>query len=390
MSARKLIAALVAVAIVGSVFAPAATAAQTNAYGGSHIAFDTTNNAVVDYSVDGDTVFESVKVQSKSTAESNSGIEIGGDLAAVTGFVGAAVSVEASSTTSATVTAESGATLTAHDNHNGILVVRSGSNSQFVEVNVSSESEVHAESDGRVVVESASGTTGTFIVVGDGDVTVNEDGNVSAELASHSKLVFRTYPEGRDEADKTQEKLIAEGKAAASVYVMQKSDSSSETVVDVVQYSQNTSVEVTQRTESSVTMSAERAKHEGKIIITSVSKAVIESTDDMSVMVSGNAAVRASSYSELESAIGSDTSKFMVQQESSVDATADVLVSVNHFSERQVTMQDSSEDGDTGTATTSADDSPETTTSGSTGPGFGVVLAVLSIVAVAIAALYRS
>jgi len=386
MSSDKLIASVLAVLVVATVFTPvatAATASQERAYAGSHIAFETTGNAVADYSVNDATVFQSVKVQSKSNVESGTGLDLGGNLTAVTGFVGAAVSVDATTETSATVTTESGAELTAHDNANGILVVRSGENGQVVAVNVSASSEAETTSEGRVVVTAEDGTKGAFIVVGDGDVTVNEAGNVTAELDSESKLVFRSYPEGRNAAAKQQERLIAEGTAAAEVHVMQRAEASGETAVDVVKYGQGTTVEVTEQTQSSVTMTAERSEHSGKVIITSVSEAMIESTDDLEVTVSGTAAVRASSYSDLKSAIGGDTSKFMVAQQSSAEASADVLVAVNHFSERQITMQDGGSSGGNEDVTTDGGDDG---TSGSTGPGFGIAAALIAVIGTVFAA----
>lgn len=396
MSANKAIAVLVTAVLLVPAVAPVATAtsassSQAQAYTGTHVTFETTNNAVVDYAVNGDTVFQSMKVQSKSAAQSDSGIAIDAELSAVTGFTGAAISVNAKTTTSATITTESGAKLTVHDNRNGILVVRSGSNSQYVAVNVSESAQVETTSEGRVVVHSEDGTTGTFLVVGDGSVTVNDQGNITAELSSDSKLVFRSYPDGRDQADKKQEQLIAQGKAVAEVYVMEKSESSSEMVVDVVQYGQATTVKVTETTKSSVTMTVDRSKHKGKVIITSVSKAIIESTEDMQVTIAGNAAVRASSYSELRSAIGGDTSKFLVQQQTSAKATADVLVAVNHFSERQIKMQDSDSSSDGGDTTTQDGDAGgDGDPSGSTGPGFGIGAALVAVIGVAIGAYHRA
>ena len=115
--------------------------------------------------------------------------------------------------------------------------------------------------------------------------------------------------------------------------------------------------------------------------------------------VDGEAAAEASSYSDLEGAIGSDTSKFLVRQQSSAQASADVLVAVNQFSTREITMSedgsdnedsdgsgsDSTDSSDEGTTTTD-DDSGTTATNG---PGFGPVVALSALVAVAVLALAR-
>ena len=111
-------------------------------------------------------------------------------------------------------------------------------------------------------------------------------------------------------------------------------------------------------------------------------------------MVDGEAAAEASSYSELESATeGGDSSKFLVRQSASAEASADVLVALNHFSERDVTMSD---DGGSGTDDTDSDSSDgtdgddsdrdgsdDTDTSSPGQPGFGVGIAVIALLAAA-------
>ena len=377
----------------------AATTQQSEAYAGTHIEFETTSEAIANYSVNGNTVFESMKVQSQSGAESRGDVQAGVGLSAVTSITGAALSLESQTEASATVTAESGATMEAHDNSRGILVVRSDGESQYVTVNVSGSAETESESDQRVVVTNENGAEGTFIVVGDGEVTINEQGNVSANLESNGKLVFRSYSDGRNEGDEQKEQLISEGKAAAEVYVMQKSEQGGELAADVVEYGEGTTVEVTQQTEGTVQMTADRSQQEGKIIITSVSEQAISSVEDLQVTVDGEAAAEASSYSDLEGAIGSDTSKFLVRQQSSAQASADVLVAVNQFSTREITMSEDgsdSEDSD-GSGSDSTDSSDEEMTAtdedrGTTatnGPGFGPVVALSALVAVAALALAR-
>jgi hypothetical protein len=85
-----------------------AAAQQGEAYAGTHVEFETTNDAIVDYSVNGNTVFQSVKVQSQSTAENQGSVRAGVGLSAVTDIAGAALSLDSQTEASATVTAESG------------------------------------------------------------------------------------------------------------------------------------------------------------------------------------------------------------------------------------------------------------------------------------------
>lgn len=392
---RTTITVLVSVLLLVSTAGVGAVGAQdAEAYSGTHVTFETESGAVVDYAVDGQTMIESVETQSQSSAESEGSVEAGVSLSAVTEISGSALSVDSTTETSASVSAESGATMTAHDNEHGILVVSSGEESQYVTANLSSSTEAEQQSDSRVVVTKDDGTQGTFIVVGDGEVTVNEAGNVSADLGKGGELVFRSYPDERSSGDEKQEQLIADGEAAAEVYVMAESsgESGGEFATDVVTYGEDTTVEVTERSEGTVRMTVERSQEQGKVVITSVSEAAISSTEDMRVTVDGEAAARASSYSELESAAnGGDSSKFLVEQSSSAEASADVLVGINGFSSREVAMQDDGGDGTSdGSDGTTADSGSGDDSSSTTAPGLGVTTAVLALLSVALLARRRS
>lgn len=384
----RLIALALSALLVFAGAAPAGAAMwsqQAEGYDGTHVSFTTESSAVVDYQVDGTTMLERVEMQSQSNAESSGAVEAGTSLSAVTDIEGSAVSTSSTTEASATVEAESGATLEAHDNGHGIMVVAAGSESQYVQANVSSSTEAEANSDGTVSVTTDDGTEGTFIVVGEGEATVNDDGDVVAKLESDSKLVFRSYPEGKDDGDQNEEQLIADGEAAGEVYVM--AEEGGETTVDTVTYAQETTIEAEQSAEDEVTMTIDRASEEGKVVITSVSESAISSTEDLSVTVDGEAAAEASSYSELHGAIGSDNSRYMVRQASSASAAAEVLVAINHFSEREVTMSEGSPDdgsdgtdGDDGTDGEDGSDGNDGD-DGNTGamPGFGALLAIAAI-----------
>ena len=371
----------------------APTAQQSSAYAGTHVAFETTADAVVDYSVNNDTVIDSMSVQSQGTAEGQGDTTLDAGLSGVTSVNAAAVSLDTRTDLGATVTTDSDATIATHDNERGILVVSSGNNDQYVMVNVSSETEAERESDDRVVVTTDDGTEGTFIVAGDGAVTVNERGNLSANLTEDSSLVFRSYPDGRDDGDRQTEQLIANGTAAAEVTVMETGEDGSELAADVANYSQDTSVEVTESAEGTVNMTATRTQEDGRVVITSVSEQAISATEDLRVTVDGEAAVEASSYSELESATnGGENSRFLVSQRSEAEASADVFVALNHFSSRDISMQsddtatadsedgDESTDNDGQTMTGSNTTADAETTSGGNGPGFGALGALLAIV----------
>lgn len=363
--------------------AATADGAQSGTYAGSHVSFQTSGSAVTNYTVGGTELFASASTQPQSESESQSGISAGLSLSAVTNLTGAALSLETSAQTRAEVESESGATITAHDSERGILTVNAGQQAQYAEFGLSSDAEVAEESDGRVVVESGN-RTGTFVVAGEGQATVNDDGNVAAELEQNATLVFRSYEDERAEADREQDRLIAEGTATAEVYVDQQDGSR---VADVATYGEDVTVETSNEAESTVNMTVERATSEGTVVITTVSEGAIataENADDVSVTIDGEAAVAASSYSELEGGIGEEP-RYMVRQSGEASASADVLVAVDHFSEREVAME-SADDGSGSSGGSSGDDGPSDGDDGGTGsgmPGFGPIAALLALLSAA-------
>lgn len=373
LTAVALVALVVAAAVPAAAVATQNQKQSASAYSGAHVSFDVQNKAVADYQVEGTTVLETVKVQSGSSGNAQGLFSGSVSLSAMTSIEGTALSLNSKTTASAKVNAEGSASMRAHDNKHGILVVRAGGNNQAVVANLSSSAEATAESSSQVEVTTEDGTKGTFIVVGEGSVTVNENGNVSAKLEGDSKLVFRSYADGKSEQDEQTEKYIASGKAAAEVYFEQQNG---EMVTDTVTYGQETTVEAKQTAEGKVQVTVDRAQSTGKIVVTSVSEAAVGSVEDVSVSFQSGAATEVSSYSKLEGAIGSDTSKYMVKQSSSASAKANVYVAVNHFSERTMTMQ-SSDGGSGGSGSGGSSGGSDSGSSGASMPGFGIAAALV-------------
>jgi PGF-CTERM protein len=366
------VAVVVVVAAVGAAAAPAATQqTEGEAYSGTFVTFQTTGTAVADYAVDGSVLVENVTVQSAS--ETEGGLDAG--LGAVTSVEGSGVSMQSSGEASAEMTTESGAGMEAHDNERGVLQVHANGDSQVVQAEVAGEAE--SESGERVVVEGDDGSSGAFVVVGDGEVTTNDDGDVVARIDGDGQLVYRQYEGERSDDDESQEQMIQDGTAAAEVYVHSAAESGDEAESEgtsVVHYSEDTTVEVTERSESEINMTAERGKSEGAVIITTVSEEAFGSAESTEVFVDGEAAAEAESYSEVQDATeGADNSRYLVRQSASAEAATDVVVGVNHFSERSVSMQRSGDGGDGITAD---------------GPGFGVLVALAALGAAFVAARY--
>lgn len=386
--------ALVALLVVGSVAPVAAVGggssasstadrAQTEAYAGSHVSFEASGNAVTNYSVDGTQVFASAETQSQSDYEAQLGVGSSVSLSAVTNLTGVALSLDASTETQATVQTESGASIRAHDSQQGILTVDAGSEAQYTSFELSGDASASAEGENRVVVENGDRTSAFVVAGGDGEVTVNEEGNVVADLESEATLVVRSYEGERSEDEREQERLIAEGTATAQVYVEEQSGSR---VADVATYGGDLAVDVQSEAEGQVSMTVDRASSEGTVVIASVSEGAIataESADDVNVTVDGQAAVQASSYSELQAGIGNEP-RYMVRQTGEASASADVLVAVDHFSERTVAMESSDgggsgSSGDSDGSGSGDDGGSDDGGTGSGMPGFGPIAALLGL-----------
>lgn len=371
LSTTKILGWILVIVLIGAVsFAGAASLAETESsqteaetFAGSHVEFETAANAIVNYSVDGRMVAESVSVQSQSEARARGGIAVGANISSVMGFPGAAVTVESSAGLSTRMTTDSGASVSAHDNGHGSLVVAAGDDAQYVAMNLSGSAEIVEDGEKRIVVDTADESQASVLVVGEGTVAVNDDGNVSAELEDDSHLVVRSYEGERSEDDRQQEELITSGHAAVQVYLTDEG-------TDVVDYGQGATVDVTEEASGTVNMTVDRTESEGKVVLATVSEDHFDSVEDMAVRVDGEVAAEASSYSDLEAAAdGGESAMYMVRSDGSVSGSADVLVALDHFSERTVSMTD---DGD--------QDSTDSSDGG--GVGFTLVIAVLAILAI--------
>ena len=329
-----------------------------------------------DYAVDGQVVVDSLRVQSAGEAGGEGGVGVGVGADSTVSIDGAAVQSQNSGAARASVAFESGAQLEANDNRRGVVRITADGGDQVIQANVSGDAS--QEGDGRVVVSGDDGAQGTFIVVGEGNVSANGDGQVTAAVGEGGQVVYRQYDGERSDDDESQEQFIANGTATAELYYQQASESgesSGDRAVNVVNYGQDTTVEVTERSASTLNATVERSQSEGKVVLVSVSEAAMENAESTSVYVDGEAAAEASSYSEVASAAnGGDNSAFLVRSSSSAEATTDVVVGINGFSERELSMQADGGDG---------------TTSSGGQPGFGAVAALVALVGAALLATRR-
>ena len=391
------IAVVVFVSVIGGAASPVAgQQAEGEAYTGAHVQFDAASNAITGYTVDDQVLVENVSVQSSSEARSQAGVDVGAGLESTTDFQGAGVDLASQAGASVTVQIQSGAELQAHDTQRGVFQVRANDDAQIVraELNDSVDARSEGDSDKRVVVSKDDGSQGAFIVVGDGEVVVDQNGDVTAEVEQGSQLVYRQYQGERSDSDEEAERMIEEGTATAEIYVQEgqsegeeSAEDGQETAVHAIQYGQDTTVEVADRSRNAVNMTVDRSESQGKVVLATVSDAAFENADSIEVFVDGEAAAQADSYSAVEqSAREGDEPRYYVEQSSSAEASTDVTIGIDHFSARNVVL--SSGDGDQGTDGGSND----TDGSGDTdadGAGFGALGALAALAAALIAARRR-
>ncbi|WP_129114563.1 PGF-CTERM sorting domain-containing protein [Halegenticoccus tardaugens] len=382
--------------LVTAGLAPLSTAqsdAESAAYAGSTVSFDTDETAVTNYSVGDERLFSSIKVQARSDAGNGGILNIGPSLSSVVPLDGSRVDLSSETETTATVETKSGATIEAHDNDRGVLVVRTESRSQYVQLNASDDAEASYEG-GMAVVRGENGTEAAAFVVGDGQISAEGD-SVVANIDKDDRLVVRSYEQERGTADTQQERLIKQEEVAAETYVMQRENG---TVDDVVAYDPGTTVDVTSGERGSVEMTVEREDDEGTMLLATVSSDLLDA-DSLAVGVDGVLADETDSYSALESAADGDEPRYLVT-ETGANGTVNVLVAGEGLSDGNLVLRsgqnataglsaaDESEDSSGADESSDSDEGTgsEGESDGETGaqvPGFGVAVAAAALLATA-------
>jgi len=395
--------AVLVVSLIGAAAAPAATqGAEAEGYSGAFIEFETADAAVNDYTVSGQVVVDSLRVQSAGEAGGEGGVGVGVGADSSVSIDGAAVQSQNNAGARASVAFESGAELEANDNRRGVVRITADGGDQVIQANVSGDAS--QEGDGRVVVSGDDGAQGTFIVVGEGNVSANGDGQVTAAVGEGGQVVYRQYDGERSDSEQQQEQLIQDGTAAAELFVRGAADSEGgsdggDNETSVVTYDEDTSAEVTSRSESQINATVDRTQQQGKVVVVTVAESAVQSAESLEVLIDGEAAAQADSYGEVQqSAEEGDEPRYLVRQSSSAEAAVDVVVGIDGFSERQLSIQDA-DDGEStptnmGNGDNETDGDGETDTDGddgssADGPGFGALAALIALTAALVAAAAR-
>lgn len=310
-------------------------------YDGTHLSLEIDDRAVTNYAVGDERVAASIRMQ--AVADVTNGSEGDLELSGVSNLGGAAIQSEQEGEADMTVMTPT-AQLVAHDNPRGVFVVQPDE-PQYVQIDLASEAEVTDETDSAITVTTENGTEGTFFLIGDGDLTVNQNDSVVSRVEDDSRLVFRAYPGGKSDDHERQERLIRNEQAIADVYVM---GSGVDSTVDTVAYATGASVTGEQADPEGVQVNVDYPDGEGGIVMTSISTDIV-AADGLVVAVDDEELAAAASYDELESAVGGDRSQYLVAEGSGGEASTDVLVAVDEFSGRTtIGIRSAGEDADGG------------------------------------------
>jgi len=358
--------ALVATLLVVSMAAPAAVtpaAADEHEYDGKHVSFDIKPNGIAEYSVNNETLFSSVKTRAASEPAVDVGAGV--DASAIAGFEGAGIEATSTTTAAARFRTENGAQVAAHDTERGHLTIHATEQRTLVQINMSDP--VGTTPEGSVIVVGGATQVGSVFVVGEGNLSITEEGNIVADLPRGSGLVFRSNGDNRTTQDQATERLIERGSAAGEVYVSQRNG---EVVADTVQYDTDISVEVAQYEDGFVEVGVNRTTEQGTIVIMEVSKKLIEDPGDTAVRVSGTKATRVDTHAELRRSLGKGEPTYKVSRATTGQANAAILVAIDSFSGQTVIIEERQE-------STAVEEST---------PGFGVSVALLAMLTVTLAA----
>ncbi|MFB6236347.1 MAG: PGF-CTERM sorting domain-containing protein [Halopenitus sp.] len=357
---------LVATLLVVSMAAPAAVtpaAAGEHEYDGKHVSFDIKSNGIAEYSVNNETLFSSVKTQAASEAAVDVGAGV--DASAIAGFEGAGLEATSTTTAAARFRTENGAQVAAHDTERGHLTIHATEQRTLVQINMSDP--VGTTPKGTLIVVGGAKQVGSVFIVGEGNLSITEEGNIVADLHKGSGLVFRSNGENRTTQDQATERLIERGAAAGEVYVSKRNG---EVVADTVQYDTDISVEIAQYEKGFVEVAVNRTTEKGTIVIMEVSKKLIEDPGAASVRVSGTEATRVDTHAELRRSLGKGEPTYKVSQATTSQANAAVLVAIDSFSRQTVVIEERQE-------STPVEESA---------PGFGVSAALLAMLTATLAA----
>jgi len=278
--------------------------------------------------------------------------------------------------TSIDVGTSPGAKLTTHDNSHGTLTMAPGQNTQVAIANVSSNTEVSIEGEEMATVTADNGAEGTFFLSGSGgEIARNDDGNLVIRLSPNADLVFKAYPDGKSDAEAQQESLIADGIIGAEVHVMERDG---ETLYDATTYSTFVSHYGSEETANGTNLTFGSPQGTGTVVVANVNEAAVGSLSSMEVYVNSSSgedtvAVDAESVTEsvnnVDEYIGTSSSGYYVVPPAEGSTSTDVLVGINHFSNRTVAMGQNV--------------GPSDTSSSGGVPGFGVPAALAALLALA-------
>lgn len=364
------LALLVTVGLVAS--AATVTGLQGGEESGDHITLEFTNQQVVNYTVGNQTFLASIQAQSVEQVETDG-------LQSLTEFEGSAMESTGEDEATWLVNTQSNANFEFNDNPHGTFIAEGVDVAQYARFVVAEGVEATDENQRKVTLTTDGNAAASFILVGDGEVTVNQNGDVVARIGDASTLVFRAYPDGKSNSDEQMERYIENGNGVAEIYARQPGTDS---IVDHARYQQDVAPTAEQTDDTTVQTDIEYTEGESGVVLFTLSQAFTEASGAINATVNGQQAQEVTSFGELDGALDGNQSRYMVVE---LESRTDVIVAVNQFAaQTTVGVSGASGQEQQQTPLQEGDDGNQTDQ-----PGFGVLAAIVALAVAALAAARR-
>lgn len=221
--------------------------------------------------------------------------------------------------------------ISAHDNTNGILKFKAEKDTK-VKLNLSANAVVGDESEKKVSIKADNVET-TVMIAGPGSLDV-ENNTIKANLRESSQLISKSYPGGKEKGDDEIESGIVNGNISAEVQIFNETEG---TTNDTVEYSPTVTIKEIKATKGEISVTADSKTEAGTTIAIIVENSMLPAeVNNLSIKVDGEATVNASSFYELYATRKEDKPRSMVIKG---DTCTKILVAVNHFSERAISIE---------------------------------------------------
>lgn len=290
-------------------------------YAGDNIRYNLKSDEIDNYSVQGKTYFTSMKT----------GTKISSGTGLLGGLIGANIAISSIAGVGSKLSTDN-ANIFVHDNPNGNLQVMVNQGS-IVQISLTGGSSATYQGEKYITVRNPDGSESSFLIAGNGKLEMR-DGKMVADLDNDGQLIFKAYPVGKTQLDDAVEQGIIDGIVAAEINIPGKNDAAASSSIS---YSSAVSAKVNEVANEKISILVSSSNSVGKTIAIEIdsSRLPFQDPGQLEVRVDGEVAAKASSTSELYATGAGDKPRYLVAK---AEGATKVMVAINHFSDREVTL----------------------------------------------------